>query len=547
MSVRAAPSLVRSEEELVGLAFALGRGPARDWSKAERELARRAPRPTADAVAGARRRIVAGEDPLGEALCALRSPKVRRASGAVYTPPDIVRVLVGSFDDVPIARIVDPGAGSGRLLRAAARRHPDARLVAVERDPLASLVLRGTLHAEGLTPRLTVHATDYLRAGLGRARGRTLYVANPPYVRHHGIDAASKRWLERQARELGLRASLLSGLHVYFWVATLLGARAGDVGCFVTSSEWLDVNYGALVRTLLVGPLGGLGIDLLAPSVAAFADAQTTASIVRFEVGAAPATLSFRELREVGEPPRRARVRIVHRETLSRAARWTPLFRATPRRRGAYVELGELCRVHRGQVTGANRIWIAGLHSDELPESLSFPAITRARELFASGAVLDDLGELRRVIDLPEDLGELTPTERRLVERFLRRARAMGAASGYVASHRRAWWSVGLHAPAPILATYMARRPPAFVVNRAGARHINVAHGLYPRVPLGERALAALAAHLGSSTVVADGRTYAGGLTKFEPREMERLLVPCDAELERSLAGTGERGGRAAE
>jgi hypothetical protein len=25
---------------------------------------------------------------------------------------------------------------------------------------------------------------------------------------------------------------------------------------------------------------------------------------------------------------------------------------------------------------------------------------------------------------------------------------------------------------------------------------------------------------------VDDGRTYAGGLTKFEPREMERLLVP---------------------
>ena len=23
-----------------------------------------------------------------------------------------------------------------------------------------------------------------------------------------------------------------------------------------------------------------------------------------------------------------------------------------------------------------------------------------------------------------------------------------------------------------------------------------------------------------------DGRTYAGGLTKFEPREMERLAVP---------------------
>jgi len=25
---------------------------------------------------------------------------------------------------------------------------------------------------------------------------------------------------------------------------------------------------------------------------------------------------------------------------------------------------------------------------------------------------------------------------------------------------------------------------------------------------------------------VQDGRTYAGGLTKFEPREMERLTIP---------------------
>jgi hypothetical protein len=73
----------------------------------------------------------------------------------------------------------------------------------------------------------------------------------------------------------------------------------------------------------------------------------------------------------------------------------------------------------------------------------------------------------------------------------------------------------------------MARRPPAFVRNLAAARHINIAHGLYPRVPLPEPALRALAAYLSRHTMPAEGRTYAGGLTKFEPREMERLLVPC--------------------
>ena len=53
-----------------------------------------------------------------------------------------------------------------------------------------------------------------------------------------------------------------------------------------------------------------------------------------------------------------------------------------------------------------------------------------------------------------------------------------------------------------------------------------IAHGLYPREPLTERALSGLVDHLAVGTNVIDGRTYAGALTKFEPREMERLFVP---------------------
>ena len=90
---------------------------------------------------------------------------------------------------------------------------------------------------------------------------------------------------------------------------------------------------------------------------------------------------------------------------------------------------------------------------------------------------------------------------------------------------------MGLRQPAPILATYMARRPPSFVRNLADARHINIAHGIYPREPMSEAALTALTRYLSTSVSVKDGRTYAGGLTKFEPREMERLLVPDPALL----------------
>ena len=43
--------------------------------------------------------------------------------------------------------------------------------------------------------------------------------------------------------------------------------------------------------------------------------------------------------------------------------------------------------------------------------------------------------------------------------------------------------------------------------------------------------LDALATLLRSTVSLTQGRTYAGGLTEFEPREMERLPVPLPADL----------------
>jgi hypothetical protein len=195
------------------------------------------------------------------------------------------------------------------------------------------------------------------------------------------------------------------------------------------------------------------------------------------------------------------------------------------------VELGELCRVHRGQVTGANRVWITARAPAGVPARFLYPAVTRARELFQAGDTLATAAGLKYVIDLPADLSGLPAAELALVREFLAEAAAAGAAGTYIARHRSPWWRVRLAGPAPILATYMARRPPAFVRNQAGVRHVNIAHGLYPRQPLSAPALDGLAAYLRRRVRTGDGRTYAGGLTKFEPREMERLLVPVPGLL----------------
>jgi hypothetical protein len=515
-----------TESDLLSLALALGASDVAGWSREEQKLASAARTVEKKIVASVREQIRAGLDPLGDLFGELRTPDVRRDMGATYTPFAIVQAMLAwAREQEAPERIVDPGAGSARFLVQAAALFPKAQLVGVELDPLAAILARANLAAAGFSSRARVVASDYRQINL-RSKVRTLFIGNPPYVRHHLIDPKWKAWLSEQAQKLELDASQLAGLHVYFFLATVQNARPGDSGALITAAEWLDVNYGKVLRDLFLGTLGGQGIIVVEPSAMPFPDAITTAAITFFKIQSKPASVRLRRVKKLKDLKDLSGGRLVRRERLEAEGRWSRLTFGTRECPEGFVELGELCRVHRGQVTGANRVWIAGDHTKGLPSRVLFPSVTRARELISAGKVLQDASHLRRVVDLPEDLDQFEGEEKKTVERFLQVAKKQGAHAGYIATHRRAWWSVGLYKPAPILATYMARRPPVFTRNLACARHINIAHGLYPREALSEIQLRALVDHLSTGISVVDGRTYAGGLTKFEPGEMERLFVP---------------------
>jgi adenine-specific DNA-methyltransferase len=516
-----------SEDKLIAAALLLGAREVRGWTMDEERLTHGLPplRPTV--VDKLRREILRGNDPLGEIFCSLRPPAQRREHGATYPPLKIVQAMIAWAQAYGTpSRVVDPGMGSARFILEAGRRFRQASLIGSEIDPVAAILARGNIAAAGLAQRAEVVLTDFRNLRLPEIEGRTLYTGNPPYVRHHLIPAEWKEWLVREAAGYDLQASQLAGLHIHFFLSTVLKAKPGDFGSFITAAEWLDVNYGSLLRDLFLGALGGQKIVVIEPTAMPFPDAITTAAITSFEVGSRPRSVKLKRIASLDELRTANGGRAIRRERLEAERRWSHFTRAARTEKEGYVELGELCRVHRGQVTGANKVWIAGQHSEVLPASVLFPSVTKARELIRAGLVLQDPSNLRRVIDLPVDLDVFDGAERRAVDRFLRVARRLGAADSYIAQNRKAWWSVGLRQPAPILATYMARRPPAFVRNLADARHINIAHGLYPREPLTEGMLTALVTYLATATNVGDGRTYAGGLTKFEPREMERIFVP---------------------
>lgn len=195
------PTLVATEDQLAAVAATLAGCHSHDAdSPCVRRLAK-----------WAKEGIESGGDPLGDEFCRLRTPERRRGHGAVYTPSRIVDAMVSwaaSATRQP-TRIVDPGAGSGRFLLAAGRAFPKARLVAVEVDPLARLLLEANAKVLGMDKRLAVLAGDYRSIDLPPVTGPTLFLGNPPYVRHHGIPTVWKKWFAEAAAELGLKASKL--------------------------------------------------------------------------------------------------------------------------------------------------------------------------------------------------------------------------------------------------------------------------------------------------------------------------------------------------
>ena len=527
MAAKTNASQVPTERSLAALAAVIGAGSVPRLAGQEAALLDDVPDVPGKLISATLHEIEQGGDPLGEIFCQLRTRERRRQDGAVYTPLSIVNSMLHWAEDAGIPdRVIDPGSGSGRFLLEAGRRFPAAHLIAIEQDPLAALISRANLAAAGMSKRSEVRVENFLTSDLSGSSGKTLFVGNPPYVRHHIIPPRWKDWLKKQASAMGLPASTLAGLHVYFFLKIARKANSGDYGAFITASEWLDVNYGQLVRDLFVDRLGGLSVHVIDQKAEPFPGTATTGAITTFTVNDNPPSTRFARISRLSSLGRLSGGRPVSRERLVAEKRWSHFTRARPETPEGYVELGELCRVHRGQVTGANRVWIAGKHSKGLPDDVLFPTVTKARELINAGPVLSDAGNLKLVIDLPEDLSTLNKPSLRTVQKFLLQAEQMGAKNSYTAQRRRSWWSVRLRDAAPILATYMARRAPAFVLNEANARHINVAHGLYPREELDTDVMSALVSFLRDASPMHIGRVYAGGLTKFEPREMERIPVP---------------------
>jgi type I restriction-modification system DNA methylase subunit len=226
---------------------------------------------------------------IGNIFERLLSPGERKKYGQFYTRVEVVDLINSFCITSGTEKVMDPACGGGTfLVRAYARKREQAPrrkhgellsdLFGVDIDEFAThlttinLATRDLVDAENypqivrsdffdLEANKTFMSLPVHAKGLGKIQHRAVdiprldaVIGNPPYVRQEQLRKAKngkapekgtkEYYQDLVRREAGADLSGRSDIHCYFWPHAASFLKEDGYLCFLTSSQWLDVEYG---------------------------------------------------------------------------------------------------------------------------------------------------------------------------------------------------------------------------------------------------------------------------------------------------------------
>ena len=481
-------------------------------------------------------------------LDAERTGLQRNEWGQFATPPalarDIAAYALHLHTDRDVA-FLEPSCGSGSFFSALLREMPKSKRLAsavgVELDERFASLATQLWGGAGLT----VVQGDYTGEGVVERESASLVIANPPYVRHHHLDGATKKRLtDRVRQELAIPISGLAGLYAHFLLLTHRALAPNAVSAWLVPSEFLDVNYGQALKRYLTEHVTLDRIHRFDSHDGQFDDALVTSSVIVFRnrPSSMDAVVKFTQGGTMTAPRDTYETQV---SSLLPEQKWSPLFLgAAIDEERLHPRFDEFFRIRRGIATGNNKFFVLERSHAErlgiLPSNLR-PMLPGPRYL--KGAVIDSdadgyplVDRQLALVDSSEPIESLRHSDPALVEYY--QSVDEKTAGGYLVRNRSPWYRQEQREPAPFLITYMGRgsteqeRPFRFILNRSRAISTNMYLLLYPVGQLKEALDSGIcsleAVHEALQRVTGrmlrdGGRVYGGGLHKMEPKELAAL------------------------
>ncbi len=486
-------------------------------------------------------------------LDAAKTQAERNRLGQFATPPrlalDIVRQSNEFLNEGEQIRFLDPAFGTGAFYSALRQVVPQERIQSAtgfEIDPHYGDQAR-QLWSNSL---LKLQIADFFSLPIP-ADNKTkanLTICNPPYVRHHHLSLPQKESMSRlTAHHVGLRVNGLSGLYCYFLIHAHNWLAEDGLGCWLIPTEFMDVNYGSVVREYLLRKVTLLRIHRFDPAESQFDDALVSSAVVWFRKTTPPADHGA-ELTSGGTLDSPQVTRKVTTSKLALSPKWSRFTNGHSHTDHKGAKISDFFDVKRGLATGDNGFFIlteAEVKQHRLPRKFLIPILPSPRYLTEDIVQADQKGNPlveKKLFLLSCDLDiHAIKREYPSLWKYLESGRVKKIHERYLSSHRSPWYAQEKRPASPFLCTYMGRRdiakggPFRFILNLSNATAANVYLLLYPKLALKRlieerpellktvwEALTDISPH----SLVGEGRVYGGGLYKMEPRELAN--APAD-------------------
>jgi adenine-specific DNA-methyltransferase len=491
----------------------------------------------------------------------------KKQLGAFYTPQPMARFIVKWAVRNPDETVMDPGCGEAVFLLeaynhllelGASAAQAVSQIQGVEVDEAAyDRACQLLSDASGVgAPGILCADFFQVQPDLFGPPAVDVIVGNPPYVRYHQFQGATRQQALQSARRAGVELTRLTSSWAPYLIHAISFLKPGGRLAMVVPAELLQVDYAEPVRRFLLERFATVAVVTFDERV--FPDVlEDTVILLAESDGSSPGLRVIRldnlsDLTELGQSLTDAPIA----RGAKQAQKWTRYL--LPRdslsgyqtliETGQTTTLGELGSVDIGVVTGNNAYFLlteAKARWYEIEPDFLMAAAPKPKLMPGARFSLQEWEQLQYQsvpcyllnCQLPPSLA----AEHR-VWRYIERGVEKGVHKGYKCRNREPWYAVPDVRIPPVFLTYMAHEIPRLIVNEAQVVNHNLIHGLYfhDGREMSPEAIAVRVASFYTTftmlSVELVGRSYGGGVLKLETKESECIyLIEPSGSVRRRL------------
>lgn len=471
-----------------------------------------------------------------------------REKGQFWTPPWVADAMVSYLlDDTKL--IFDPAVGKGAFLEAL--RRVTKKKISFYGTDIDQSVLSDSIYKD---KNCTVEKRDFIK-NPPKKLFKSI-IANPPYIRHHRIDSATKLFLKRLTANItGFTLDGRAGYHIFFLLQALNHLEENGKLAFIMPADtcegtfakklwdWISKKYAiecVITFEGLATPFPSVDTN---PLIFLIKKAKPLENLLWVKVKE-PFSADLTQLVKSNFQTKYFETISVTKRKIQEALD-TGFSRPQQNGNGFKYHLFDFAKVMRGIATGSNEFFF--LTEDQakefnIPEIYFKIAIGRTKDITSDILKKNDIKNLEAKQRPTRLLSIENPKESlpKSVVQYLKLGEEMGLPGRALIQQRKPWFKMEKREIPKILFTYLGRRNSRFILNQAEVLPLTGFLCVYPihKDEIFTHNLWKVLNHPDTiKNLFLVGKSYGSGSIKVEPRNLEKLGIPEELVEKYKLVG----------